>query len=100
MTRKDIVASILRILGDFAAARGEALDPTEETPLVGERAVVDSIGLVTVLMDLEQELNDVLPRPVALADDRALSQTRSPFRTVGSLADYAALLAAEKGESS
>jgi hypothetical protein len=26
---------------------------------------------------------------LVLADERAMSQTRSPFRTVGSLADYA-----------
>ena len=100
MTREQIVAAILRILGDFVKANGADLDATEETPLVGEKAVVDSIGLVTVLMDLEQELNDVLPRPVALTDDRAMSQTRSPFRTIGSLADYAVLLIAEPGSAS
>jgi acyl carrier protein len=64
----------------------------ESTALLGNDGVVDSIGLVNLIMDVEMQLNDTRETPVTIADERALSQTRSPFRTVGSLADHIVLL--------
>lgn len=60
-----------------------------ETPLLGRQGVVDSLGLVTVVVSVEQSIEDELGAAVTLADERAFSQRSSPFRTVGSLAAYA-----------
>jgi len=59
-----------------------------DTPLFGPSGVLDSLGLVSVLVELEQRISEVSGRTVTLMDDRAMSQTSSPFRTVDSLADY------------
>jgi acyl carrier protein len=67
-----------------------------ETTLFGAGGVLDSIGLVSVIIELEQKLSDLAGRDVSLMNDRALSRSRSPFRTVGTLAEYAA---AEMGRS-
>lgn len=67
----------------------------EMTPLVGG-AVIDSLGLVEVIMEVEQRLRRDHGADVTLADERAMSQRHSPFRTVGTLADYAALLLSER----
>jgi hypothetical protein len=64
----------------------ESLNP--ETCLFGPSGLLDSLGLVSVLVELEQKASDASGRPVSLMDDRAMSQTSSPFRTIGSLADY------------
>lgn len=61
---------------------------SEETPLLGPGAVIESIGLVSLLADLEQRLERELGAPVTLASELAFSQKRSPFRTVASLAEY------------
>jgi acyl carrier protein len=61
---------------------------TADTPLVGAGRVVDSIGLVTLIVDVENRVAEHANRPISLMDDRAMSQTRSPFRTVGTLAEY------------
>ena len=66
-----------------------------ETRLFGKGGLLDSLGLVTVILDIEQRLAEEHGIAITLADDRAMSQKRSPFRTVGSLADYAALLVRE-----
>ena len=66
-----------------------------ETVLFGEGGLLDSLGLVTLIVELEQRIEDRFGVRVALADERALSERRSPYRTVGSLADYAALRARE-----
>jgi acyl carrier protein len=63
--------------------------------LFGKAGILDSLGLVTVILDVEQRLAEEFGIAIALADDRAMSQKRSPFRTIGSLADYAFLLVNE-----
>jgi acyl carrier protein len=71
-------------------------DPLDESiSLIGPAAVLDSLGLVTLLVDLEQRLEDEYGLSLTLADERAMSQKHSPFRTVRSLADYIGLLVEE-----
>ena len=68
----------------------------EETRLFGGSGLLDSLGLVSVLMDIEQQLNDRLNLSITIADERAMSQERSPFRTIGSLTDYVLVLIKEQ----
>ncbi len=83
-------------LRDVLSSRGvtvpELLGP--DTLLLGKGAVVDSIGLVTVIMEFEQRLSDA-GVSVTLVSEKAMSASRSPFRTIGSLAQFACDLAAE-----
>ena len=41
------------------------------------------------IAEIELRVREQFGGSLVLADERAMSQTRSPFRTVGSLADYA-----------
>ncbi len=81
---------VLKCLEDVLTERqghpGPALGPT--TRLVGAESVLDSLGLVTLIVDVEDRLRSDHGVLVTLADDRAMSRTRSPFRTVQSLAEY------------
>ena len=61
---------------------------TDGTALLGDDGLLDSLGLVTLLADVEQDLAERAGVSVTLGDDRAVSARTSPFRTVGSLADY------------
>jgi len=65
-------------------------DLDSETRLFGAGSILDSLGLVTLIVELEQAIQDQFRVAVSLADEKALSQTRSPFRTIGTLAEYAA----------
>ncbi len=58
------------------------------TSLVGKQAVLDSLALVTLIVDLEQRIEEEHGVALTLADDRAMSQKHSPFRTVESLTAY------------
>ncbi len=68
---------------------------TESTPLMGKSSGLDSLGLVNLIVDVEGRLLDDFDVEITLADERAMSQKHSPFRTVGSLAAYACMLAGE-----
>ena len=98
VSRADIVSFVVQAVVDLDPPRLAADSAiTVETPLFGENGVLDSLGLVALIVDVEEMLSDEVGRPIPLADDRAMSQTRSPFRTVGSLADYALALVREDG---
>lgn len=60
-----------------------------ETRLFGKDGLLDSMALVSLVMSLEQEIAERFGAEIALADEKALSQKHSPFRTVGSLVSYA-----------
>ncbi len=87
-------ASLVALVADTVRRYCLAMRPSDEpiaadTVLFGPSGILDSIGLVSVIVEIEQKLSDRAGRDVSLMDDRAMSQARSPFRTVQSLADYA-----------
>lgn len=65
-----------------------AIDVSSETPIMGGGSDFDSMAVVHLIADLETRLEEVFGRVWILADERALSRTRSPFRTVGDLARH------------
>jgi acyl carrier protein len=70
---------------------------SSETSLFGHDGLLDSLGLVTLVVAVEQAIEDTYGVSVSLADDRAMSQRHSPYRTIGSLAEYAGhLIQAER----
>jgi D-alanine--poly(phosphoribitol) ligase subunit 2 len=98
MNRSDLVELISASVRDVTA-RARPTQPDsigEETRLFGSKGLLDSLGLVTVVCEVEQEVSDQLDVIISIADDRAMSLERSPFRTVGMLADYVLTLLDEQ----
>lgn len=69
------------------------IDATEDTRLFGEN--LDSMGIVFLVTDLESRISDELDLDLTLADERAMSQKTSPFRSVKTLVKYANTLIEE-----
>lgn len=82
----EIVLSTLRDAVDQNGGDGAAV--TEGTVIVGPGAVIDSIGVVSLIVDIEQRLEMDHQISVTLANDRAMSQRTSPFRTPAVLTDH------------
>src|SRR5919109_23019 len=59
-------------------------------------SLLDSLGLVQLIVDLEQRVEETGGVTITIADDRAMSQRNSPFRTAGTLTDYIYLLTEEQ----
>ena len=53
---------------------------------------MDSLGLVNLLVIIEQNIEDEFDVSVAIADEKAMSQKYSPFRTIGTLTNYINML--------
>ena len=100
MNRSEIVNLIIEAAKDLGIADNESLRErgqqfSQDTHLIGRNGILDSMGLVNLILDVEQEVNDRYGVLISIADERAMSQERSPFRTVGSLADYILTLIGE-----
>lgn len=70
-----------------------------DTPLFGPNATLDSLALVSVIVDVEGDVSMELGRGISLTDDRAMSQEVSPFDNVQTLLNYIMLLVDEVEES-
>jgi len=87
---QELVDLIITTAGELGEEEvGDTSDWTAETPLFGDNGVLDSMGLVTLVVAVEQSIEDRYDTQAGLADEKAMSQARSPYRTVASLAEYA-----------
>jgi acyl carrier protein len=77
-----IIECLTNLLGNEAPA------PLGDTVLLGQDAAIDSMALVNLLLDVEEAVRARFGVSLILADERAMSRTRSPFRTVATLAEY------------
>lgn len=66
-----------------------------QTKLFGADAMIDSLSLVSVIIDVESGASDELGFPVVLTDDRAINEPVSPFTDPDALANYIMILASE-----
>ena len=68
----------------------------ESTRLIGRNGVLTSLELVTLIVNIEQKLSEEHDISLTIADERAMSQKKSPFRTVEALSGYISLLIKEQ----
>lgn len=80
--------------------KGKALEKSPQTALFGKGGGLDSLGLVSFIVEVEQQVEEALGVSITLADERAMSQQQSPFRTIESLARYVSLLVEEHEQAS
>ena len=85
----EIQELVLRAIRNINMARKpEAqLEASPTARLFGGGSPLDSLGLVSLLIDIEEALQDQ-GQNVTLSDARAMSQARSPFRSVDALVSY------------
>lgn len=98
ITRAQILSLILhrlRVLGE-ELNKSNLMQANEQTRLFGDRADLDSMGLVTLIADLEADLQKELGQSVTLVDEKAMSRLTSPFRRVDFLTDYLVELVNQK----
>ncbi len=74
---------------------GEKFEISPTTPLFGPNATLDSLSLVSVIVDVEGDVSIALGRSISLTDDRAMSQKISPFDDVQTLLNYIMILVNE-----
>lgn len=85
-----IVELITKEIKDFNETLDCAinLDNGKDSVLFGQGSSLESVDFVSLIVNIEQAISDEFDKEISLVDVRAMSQKNSPFRTVGSLAEY------------
>lgn len=84
---KEIVTNAIREYCELNNV--EVSELNEHTPLIGSARILDSMGLVNVIVDIETAFLDE-DVEVSLTSDAAMSARISPFRTIGALSHFIA----------
>ncbi|MDY0062125.1 MAG: hypothetical protein RBU45_20105 [Myxococcota bacterium] len=93
-TPTDLLALLREVFQETLADRDL---PADDASLLGADAPLDSMELVAFVADVEEAAQARYGQPVILADERAMSRSKSPFRNLTSLAEYLGELLGEAG---
>ena len=83
----EIIYGALRNINEERAA-DDQIALSEGTLLFGGDSSLDSLSLVSVIVDVETKVGDELGTHILLTDDKAMSRKVSPFTDVRSLTEY------------
>ncbi|MEJ2681993.1 MAG: hypothetical protein P8176_07690 [Gammaproteobacteria bacterium] len=72
---------------NLARENDQKIPYAADTALYGPNGHLDSMGLVAFLIDIEERFMDQ-DIHLSLSDERAMSQAKSPFRSIHTLIDY------------
>lgn len=89
-----VIDIIITTLQEFNEELHDPLleNPTLHTKLFGNQGALDSLALVSFIADIEMKISEVFGKDIVLADEKAMSQKVSPFRSVETLSQYIELL--------
>ena len=93
INKKDIITMIINEASSIIDLENDEIN--FDTTIYGNDSRLDSLGLVNLLVTIEQNIEDEFDVSITIADEKAMSQKRSPFRTIGTLADYIDMLLRE-----
>lgn len=89
-TRDQILKIVIKCIEQFSIDSDIVIDISEgeNTRLFGGDAPLDSLGLVSLIVEIEEALENELGKSVILADEKAMSRRTSPFSRIIYLVDY------------
>ena len=86
--------NVEKLILDILYAINDVMPPDKQmsispdSVLFGENPQIDSLSLVSLVIDLESTLSIDFNLDISLTDDRAMTREISPFLTVKTLRDY------------
>lgn len=90
MTREEIKTTVIENVKNLVSTfpQDQQFEVNEQTVLFGLGSQIDSLSLVSVIVDLEMHYSTELDVEFSLTNDRAMTRPVSPFDSVENLVDY------------
>jgi acyl carrier protein len=90
LTHEQALTLVLRCLASLGRELGkpELEQANEQTHLLGDTSPLDSLALVKLIVDLEEDVRVATGKSVILAEENTMDFRTSPFRRVDLLAEY------------
>ncbi len=89
MDYKRIEEIVIDTIKSYCEEHGMEVELSKDTPLIGRTRILDSMGLINVIVDIETAFLDE-DLEVSLTSETAMSSRISPFRSVRSLCGFIA----------
>ena len=88
--KETIIETILDSINEYndGLSKNEQISSDLDSSIYGGSSNLDSMGLVSFIVGLEQSIEDKFDQSISLADEKAMSQKSSPYQNINSLADY------------
>jgi D-alanine--poly(phosphoribitol) ligase subunit 2 len=88
--KEQIFSTIISSINEFNESIEEKIQVSNgrDTPLFGKDGVLDSLSLVNLIVQIEENIAEEFNKPITLTSEKAMSRKLSPFLTVGTLTDY------------
>ena len=83
----DIEKIIIEVLAEYLRTQEIDHQIESETMIFGENGILDSMGIVNLIVDLEAYFSDK-GVDLDLTSEKALSLRNSPFRSVATIAEF------------
>lgn len=98
LEKEKIIKSIFLAVEEVAEQLPDnrRLEKNLDIILYGQNGMLDSLELVNLIMAVENKISEEFGINITLADEKAMSQENSPFRTLSSLYNYICLILNEK----
>jgi acyl carrier protein len=93
--KEKITEVIYQCVDEINEGLKKKIEKKPESILFGKEGNLDSLGLVNLIVSIEEKINDTFGKTITLADERAMSQKHSPFKTIGTLSEYIGKLLSE-----
>ena len=68
--------------------KDEQISLDSSSSIYGANSNLDSMGLVSFIVGVEQNIEDKFNQSISLADEKAMSQKTNPYQNINTLADY------------
>ena len=92
VTKNEIIEIIFQSIDDINKENDIEILKDVDTKLFGPESELDSILLVNLIVAVEENIEELSGKYIAIADERAFSLENSPFKSIDSLADYIKIL--------
>lgn len=89
MTKEKIYLMVTETLQEICNNNSIDIIVDSQTPLIGSNRILDSLGLVNFIVDVEGVFLDE-DIEITLTSESAMSAKISPFRSIGSLCNFIA----------
>ena len=83
----NVIFSAIDTVNDELSKKSK-ISKSIDANLYGRDGYLDSLGLVNLIVALEEEIEDEFNVALVLTDEKALSQKNSPFKSIRSLSNF------------
>ena len=88
ISKEKVNEIIFKCVDETNIEDGTNISKDLNTILMGSDSEIDSLGLVSLIVKIEEAINEEFDVILTLADEKAMSQRISPFKTLDTLSNY------------